>query len=328
MHYALPIDVYVQIGVDVTELTGDFQEQYKYLSLLPVGYKAWSDRAKVRNLIFLSHFEAAELLIDDLLSKNANLYIDFAARVLWQLGRRNRLSRLSVIPKIISDNLSYGIRMNDIPHSKQSAAIYSLYVNLTSHQIEMQKYCVGGISDQIINITPKMGIMLDRMPSSALAIIGGIDAPVGVVGASAGHIKILEDFLRTSKSYCIVTESDSFITRPIAFEYFDKIFNESTFDFILCSDRHCDFNITPVSDIVMPINYNGRASGFDGYMISRKCAGDLVEKMLPPWDRHIDGRVIDWLIKNGYRVGFTASPIFAQSINSTFSVRAAIELNY
>lgn len=321
----LPIEEYVSIGQSLCAYVGKFKEQYNFLEAIPEGSKAWVERAKIRSLIFQGDYETAETRIDNLLSFN-NLNTDFCIDILWQMNNWGYLSSLVIDEK----NKSYGFIKNSLQNefaSNDYFPIKSIYNRLTENQISFQNFTSRRSN---YSLQPQKSLLPNEFPSYFLEEIGGENYKIGIVGATIAHLQALSDFINSGEEYCIITESDSYFTSVFDLEYLLSEVSAGGYDFVLCSDRHIGFSANPIELNLVPYIFERRASGFDGYIISKRAAVDLFNRFRhPPYSDHIDGLSIRWLSEHPqFSVGVTTVPLFAQSIFSVFSTRVCLELDY
>lgn len=318
---------YVRIGSGTSSAIGDYQRQERYLDVLQSEKYGWVERERVKCLIATSRFEEASNHVVHLISLDQKFYSEFCLNVLWQFNKWNELSFL--LQYIENANLKRYVdfsRKIRRAGNAQSARVYSVYTGMSRNQLAFQQESFRASG---IELSPAMGVTVDRFPIGALKALGGDKFSPGIIGASLGHLKAMEDFVGTGAPYCFITESDAYLSKVIDFHFFDGLFKSGRFDFVLCADRHAELAAEQIRNDVETYQYSGRASGFDGYALSRESAQAILNATSAPYAEHIDGRVIEWLANTAKaKIGVVTEPIFAQSMLSVFSVRTALELNY
>lgn len=314
--------LYIEILSFIYMTVGEYQFQLKTLALAKDFTHGWIERAKVKANIALGNINEA-ISITEKLIEISNENKKFASDVYWQLNRWEDLSSLScrMKNKYLFALSKYCLDLME-SHSIHSANVYSLFNHYTLNQIELQKkiFPLSGI-----NLKPAIGIQSDRLTKKTLPLLGS-HSQKGIIGASLSHLKIIEDVYQ-SEDFAFVTESDSYLNRLFNEQKILEVANKK-YDFILCSNRHCNTSMDDYDfDGVVDFKFNRRASGFDGYLITKSCAFEILNRFDgKPHNEHIDGKIIHWLASNGFRIGVTKHPIFSQGFCSTFSTRARVEL--
>lgn len=310
---------FVYISNYISLNTGQYKKQLEYLNGIerPVG---WIAREKVRCLLNCGFFDQAIALLDSLMDLNADFYRAFAINISYQLSDYSRVIKYSNDDSVECRLAKLGMGLTN------KTLITSLYTHYSESQINIQKYSAsngGYIVSGCLGVTP------DRFNREIKQMLTDRMDNIGILGASLGHMKMIEDFLDSDQEILVATESDAFLSYPLIDEVLKKV-GESDFDFVLCSDRHtpgvyCD---EPVS--INKYNFLGRASGFDGYILNRAAANLILREFgSGRFNAHIDGLVIKWACNCGLiSVGVTNVPVFSQSFTSVFSVRTLLELNY
>lgn len=301
--------------------SGDYKNQLMYLEEVayPVG---WVAREKVKCLLNCGYFNKAVDLIDELMQINPDFYRKFSSNMLYQLSDYPRVLRYSLPGSVEYKCAKLWFERKNL----EKLVVTSLYTHYSQNQIAIQNFSSlnGGYA-----LSGCLGVTPDRFSSALRAQLTDRLDNLGILGASLGHIKMIEEFLASERDVLIATESDAFVSYP----WFDKILNlyyEYSFDFILCSDRHSN-PLSSVDEIsIINYQYPGRASGFDGYILNKKAARLILNEFeRGRFNSHIDGRIIHWsYLNNDISMGVTSFPLFSQSFTSVFSVRTLLELNY
>jgi hypothetical protein len=204
--------------------------------------------------------------------------------------------------------------------------VRSIYNPYTLGQIEVQ---AAVFAKSRIRLARSLGIPADRLPEAVFRRLS--EGERGALGAALAHLRTLEDFLESGEVLCVVTESDAFLRRLVDYPALERALGDGGCDFILCADRHSSPpDGEAISEEILRYDFRGRASGFDGYALTSRCAeaivahfGGLMHKS------HIDGEVIKWLCRSSpFTVGVVREPIFGQSHLSRFSTRVKLELDY
>lgn len=316
--------LYVEIASYVYLTVGEYASQLSCLETIRKNSYGWVERAKIKCLIALGHVSEAINLTSELLQVSKNNNIDFASSVYWQLNQWKLLKEISkeqeleYFVKLAEYSESIGLRPDGIAFKT-----YSLFNYYTINQLNLQ---IQNFKPNGLDVIPSLGISSDRLTKGAANILGD-ETKRGIIGASLSHMKILEDIATSNDSFSLVTESDSFLSRAFDINIITNSLNNQ-YDFILCANRHFKTD-TRCFDFekIEKFEFEGRASGFDGYFINKKCAGDILNEFdQKQHNEHIDGKIIHWLFKMGYKIGVTTHPIFSQGFCSTFSTRARVEL--
>ena len=318
-------ELYVAIAEELCFHVGRFKDQYDYLTLLPSKSKAWVERAKIRSLLFQGQFEKAESCVISDIATGQVINNEFSLNVLWQLNSWDNLFECCVPSSKIYPYVQKAVGL--LGNSLSFHNVTSLYNSKTKNQILYQEFVANRSGYKIKSVE---GFVPNILPKFLLGTLGGADYQVGIIGAYISHMKVLELFLDSDDPYCIVTESDTFFTTISDFSLLFDIMNSESYDFVLCSDRHVTTDKSNLTLRINPYSFLGRSSGFDGYVVSRRAANEILSQFKnPPYDQHIDGLVIKWLCNNdAFKVGVTSYPLFSQSFFSAFSTRTSVELDY
>lgn len=321
----IPTTLYIHIGSYISQSIGDYKKQLDYLNITKPFTYAWIEREKIRCLINQCEIKGAMELVNEFNVKIKNEHTDFITSVFWQLNCWDELEELCVkVNNIHGEKIASYNKGLISTKNTQNCKIYSLY---NIHTIEQVKLQCEVMNKSNLKITPSLGIPADRLTKGAVKNLGG-GVQLGILGAAISHLKILEEIVEGKDDFAIVTESDSYLEKMIDFNLLDELFKKEKYDFILCANRHfagnkSNFNI----DDVIKYEFYKSASGFDGFIISKKCAQLVLEAFDGKiHNQHIDGQIIRWLCDNKFNVGVTPHPIFCQAFSSIFSTRVKIEL--
>ncbi|AUU83940.1 hypothetical protein [Leclercia sp. LSNIH1] len=325
-HHANEIEnlLYVEIASYVYLTVGEYASQLSCLETIRKNSYGWVERAKIKCLIALGHISEAINLTNELLYVSQNNNIDFAQSVYWQLNQWKLLKTISkglnndYLYKLAEYSESISSRPNGIAFK-----VYSLFNYYTINQLNLQ---LKNFNANGLDIIPSLGISSDRLTKGAASLVGD-ETKRGIIGASLSHMKILEDIATGNDSFALVTESDSFLSRGFDINLIEEAIIDE-YDFVLCANRHFKTDMKCYNfEKIIKFEFEGRASGFDGYFVKKKCAEDILNKFDQKLhNEHIDGKIIHWLSTMGYRIGVTTHPIFSQGFCSTFSTRARVEL--
>ncbi len=287
----------------------------------------WIERERIRNLIARNLTEDALERAKILQKLKPDFYSDFCADIYWQLnewGMVNEIKHLCTVAAAPAIRCaSYSLSLGAL---KLAPTIYSVYNPYTTNQIILQE---GLLKRAGFRTRRALGIPADRLPESVYRLLSGSSR--GILGAALAHLKTIEDFVVSGEPYCVITESDAFLTRRIDFSNMVRLFENGDYDFVLCADRHTHpIDDIPVSEEITNFEFAGKASGFDGYALTRRCGLAILKAFASPlYKNHIDGEIIRWLCQSsGFRVGVATTPYFGQSHLSKFSTRIKIELDY
>lgn len=117
----------------------------------------------------------------------------------------------------------------------------------------------------------------------------------GEIGCYASHIRALERFLESDADYGLILEDDARLSPDLRSLLETILADEAlqTWDFLKLQSRrnerhwHCE----PVSNEHCLGIYYTRSTGATAYLVNRKAAKSMVEKLLPmevPWDHAFD----------------------------------------
>ncbi|MGL5397438.1 MAG: hypothetical protein ACRDBQ_19485 [Shewanella sp.] len=317
---------YVSIGSQICKFTGNYKNQIEFLYTKKSFSNAWIEREKVRCLTNLSRLNEATTLVTELIKIQPDLYISFALDYFWKVGLWVEMNNLS---KKTNDQYNERISNYALNHldtyGKTNFDVLSIFNTHTTDQLELQKKI---FLRSAMNAVGSEGLAVNLLPTRTIQQLSG-NSSAGILGASLAHLKCIETFLSSGKEYTAITESDSFIYRPISHEICEDHFKY--FDFIISADTHIkdDDKGYDFSDC-LPYHFSGRASGFHGYFINRKAGEKITERFSErPMSKHIDGEVIKWVAnESSLKIGYMPHPVFGKAYCSIFSTRAKVELSY
>lgn len=327
----IPIEIFASVGSMLSQSIGNYDEQFKYLCAISHLNKGWIQRELVKCMINREQLSEALDKVITLLNISPDFYYDFCHSILWEMNCWELMAEYTIKNKdhVSIPYVDYAIDAinNNKINTTCDLKIYSIYNQLTTNQLHIQESLARKSGYKIL---PSQGALPDRFPRSILELMGGPNYQLGVVGATIAHLKTIEDFIATNDDYCAITESDTFFTTIFNLNIYIETLRSNKIDFLLCSDRHTKLITPTISTKIQPYIFRGRASGFDGYILSRTTALRILERFAhPPYKDHIDGEVIRWLCEDSLlKISKTSQPIFAQSLLSLFSTRSAIELKY
>lgn len=316
----------VSIGNFISKTTGNYTEQLAFLNIFDSFSHAWIEREKIRTMTIIGKLDEATLRVYKLIEHQPSIYNKFAVEFFWLTNLWKEMNNLSCKLNLHAEKIISTYALDALQNTaNEKVKVRSIFNSHTRKQYLVQREIFARSNIELLG---SEGVAVDLLPNMAVAQLGASNS-LGILGAALAHLKAIENFYTSGDEFSIITESDSYIYRPILRNQCQHILGK--YDFVLCADKHTKHSIeTPNLNLCEDYIFEGRASGFYGYILNRKAAKLILEHFNAiALNKHIDGEIIKWVYNNNnLKIGFMATPIFGMSYSSSFSTRAKVELGY